>query len=226
MLAALATLAVVATTARASPLPVPVCMLYIDGVTNKFNFGPISPDGSVSSLVELGNWSEVGNGIDAGYDNTTFFAQPEVVTGGAGSSGMLRRRRRGKYDVDMLKADRTIGITSSSSSSAAGSAAFVATVKINSARTGASVNYATLGPVPGHAGSGTALADLSLDSTRSTMVGTVESTSGAFLFVLCDVTPMDGTVDKVWRDITSDWESWAFMKYGVSAYEEKNQVSE
>lgn len=126
----------------------------------------------------------------AGEDNTTFYTQPEVAG----------RERRGKYFISDILAQhsQSTGATQlRGSQRQLADSAPVATISITSPST-ASVTYSTLGPIPGHASQGDAIADMSLDSTRSQMVGTVECTSGSLCFIIADLSPSNGTVDKVW----------------------------
>lgn len=178
------------------------CLLYIDGVTNRFNFGVLATNGTLASLITLPTWGAATNGIDAGLDNTTFYAQPDVVS----------RRGRGRVAIKDVIAER-----------AAAESTPIATIALDASRSGATASYATLGPIPGHT-QVTALADASADTNRNVMVGTVEAASGALLFVIADVDPSKGSVGPVWRDITTDWSSWTWMKYGVSTYDAAGQV--
>ena len=187
-----------------TPFPFPVCLLYIDENV-LFAFGGLTTSGNITRLIEFKTWADVMNGIDGDISNTTFYVQP----------GLANRRQVGKYSIPHTSTKRINGGATGST---------VATIQITPAKTAATVAYSTLGPVPGHASVPDAIADMNVDTNRKEIVGTVESTADTLFFVIADLYPSNGTVSNVWRDITTEWQTWTWMKYGVSCYNSDNQI--
>jgi hypothetical protein len=210
--AAAASAASAAPSAAAPPaLPLPLCVLYADGKTNQFMFGNLVADGTLTSLVTLPTWDAVENGIDMGEDNRTFYTEPSI--GGA------RRARAGKRVPGVPVPGKALR---GGGAGGAGGGATLATITVD--KRSASVSYATLAAAPGHAGQPDAIADCSLDAGRGQMVGTVESAGGAIFFLIADLFPSNGTISTVWRDLTAQWYTWAWLKYGVAAYDDGGQT--
>lgn len=56
-----------------------VCLLYADDTTRSFYFGGVSPSGKLVPLLTLQAWDSVLVGLDAGEDNSTLYIVPEGV---------------------------------------------------------------------------------------------------------------------------------------------------
>lgn len=194
----------------AVPFPYPICVLYIDENV-KFAFGGLNTNGNISRLIEFSTWADVMNGIDASEGNTTFFVEPGV-------SGVSRKRDRA------VKRAIPRAPTSPKPVDGDASGTLVATVSITADKKAATVSYSNLGPIPGHTSLPDALADMNTDTVRNQIVGCVESTGSELLFVIADLAPSNGTIFKVWRDITAEWQTWNWMKYGVSCFDSVNQI--
>jgi hypothetical protein len=172
-----------------------VCLLYVDSA-DVFRFGAVTSKGGLSILLNFSTWGSVENGIAGGEETDSYVLTPGINAASKRSSASLRAGAK------------------------AGAAPQELAVLRVTSNTTATVKYAPLQPAPGHPGAGSdAIALMNVDEARRQMVAVIEGTSSLF-FYLADVSPSNGSVLNVWRDFTSEWSTWAYMKYGVSAFDQ------
>jgi len=153
-----------------------ICLLYTD--SRSYYFSGVSPEGALVPQLLSMPWGGVFVGLDAGEDDDTFFITPE----GVGSNTSM----------------------------------IVATLRTNSTSRSASVSYAMLGAVPGFPAPFTYPLTLSLDASRSQMMAMLVGANnlppsrktrgvgdaGDLFLVLADVFPANGSISRVWLDLT------------------------
>ncbi len=197
--AAAATAALLALPAPAASTPAAgqgICVLYADDTLRSFFFASVSPNGTLAPLLSLPAWDAVLVGLDAGEDDDTLYIVPQ----GVGASPNMT----------------------------------VATLH-TSASGKASVSYAALGAVPAFAAPFTYMNTLHLDAARGQMIATLVGMAGPppassspssvldpgdLFFVVADVFPGNGTVSRVWLDLSEYDMRWGEgVISGVSAFD-------
>jgi len=182
-----------------------ICVLYASDSTRSFYFSGVTAAGALHpQLLDLPNWDAVLCGLDSGEDEDTMYIVPQGV--GA--------------DPNMT----------------------IATVRTQANGT-ASVTYAVLGDVPGFGGVAayTSMPVMKLDTTRGQMIAALVGTDGPppggaparaappsepvrdpgdLFLVIADVFPSNGSVSKVWLDLTEQDARWGSGSIsGVSAFD-------
>jgi hypothetical protein len=175
------------------------CILYASDTTRSFYFSGVTPAGALHpQLLNLPDWDAVRCGLDSGEDEDTMFIVPQ----GVGASPNMT----------------------------------IATLRTQPAGT-ATVSYASLGTVPGFEGVApyTFMPVLHLDAKRGQMIAALEGVespppagaprrplrdSGDLFLVIADVFPANGTVSRVWLDLTEQDARWGSGSItGVSAFD-------
>ena len=173
-----------------------ICVLYANDVTRSFYFSGVTAAGALHpQLLDLAGWDAVRCGLDAGEDEDTMYIVPQ----GVGASPNMT----------------------------------IATVRTQANGT-AAVSYATLGEVPGFEGVApyTFMPVMHLDTKRGQMIAILEGQSGPeapggplrdpgdLFLVVADVFPSNGTVSRVWLDLSEQDLRWGTaVLSGVSAFD-------
>ena len=182
-----------------------ICVLYANDATRSFYFSGVTAAGELHpQLLDLPSWDAVLCGLDAGEDEDTMY----IVPIGVGANHNMT----------------------------------IATVRTQANGT-AAVSYAVLGEVPGFAGVAqyTYMPMMHLDTKRSQMIATLVGQDGPppsaprsakrgpsspvgdpgdLFLVIADVFPSNGTVSRVWLDLTEQDARWgAAAVSGVSAFD-------
>jgi hypothetical protein len=174
-----------------------ICVLYADDNTRSFYFSGVTSSGALHpQLLNLPSWDAVLLGLDSGEDEDTMYIVPQ----GVGSSDNMT----------------------------------IATVRTQAAGA-ATVSYAALGQVPGFEGIApfTYMPVMHLDAKRGQMIAALQGMSGPppaagsplrdpgdLFLVIADVFPSNGSVSKVWLDLTEQDARWGGgVISGVSAFD-------
>ena len=178
-----------------------ICILYADDNTRSFYFSGVTSTGALHpQLLNLPTWDAVLCGLDSGEDEDTMYIVPQ----GVGASPNMT----------------------------------IATVRTQPGGT-ASVSYAALGEVPGFEGVApyTYMPVMHLDPKRGQMIALLEGVAappptaasphrrplkdlGDLFLVIADIFPANGTVSRVWLDLTEQDARWGSGSLtGVSAFD-------
>ena len=176
-----------------------ICILYADDNTKSFYFSGVTPAGALHpQLLNLPTWDAVRCGLDSGEDEDTMYIVPQ----GVGASPNMT----------------------------------IATVRTQPGGT-AAVTYAALGEVPGFEGVApyTFMPVMHLDPKRGQMIAVLEGVEGPppaasprrplrdpgdLFLVIADVFPANGTVSRVWLDLSEQDARWGTGSLtGVSAFD-------
>ena len=185
-----------AATAAAAAAADGICVLYASDNTRSFYFSGVTAAGALHpQLLDLADWDAVRCGLDAGEDEDTMYIVPQ----GVGASPNMT----------------------------------IATVRTQANGT-ATVSYAALGAVPGFEGVApyTFMPVMHLDAKRGQMIGVLEGQNGPeapgaplrdpgdLFLVVADVFPSNGTVSRVWLDLSEQDLRWGTaVLSGVSAFD-------
>jgi hypothetical protein len=177
-----------------------ICVLYANDDTRSFYFSGVTVSGALNpQLLDFSNWDSVRCGLDSGENEDTIYIIPE----GVGKNPNMT----------------------------------IATVHTQTNGT-ATISYSVLGQVPGFEGVApyTFMPVVHLDKKRNQMIAALEGQSGPsqllsppasplrdpgdLFLVIADVFPSNGTVSKVWLDLSEEDLRWGTASLsGVSAFD-------
>lgn len=193
-----------------------ICILYADDTKRSFFFSGVSPTGQlVPQLLNLPTWDALLVGMDAGEDDDTFYIVPQGISSSPNMTiATLRTATNGTATVSYAVLGAVPAFPAPYT--------YMNTLHLDTSRMQMIATLVGLSGPPPVASSSSSTSTSSLPRHRRYPRKSLTD-PGDLFYVVADVFPANGTVSKVWLDLSEYDMRWGqCVISGVSAFDGNN----